>query len=174
MKQGTEWRMLPQKRFIQLAIFATAILLTILLSLRYRRPSVPDTSSLQTAFSSPEQSSDDGIDWSQFAYVQYVTTIPYLCNSVMLFDRLHQLGSKADRLLLYPREYSLDLGGLNTPGALLRKARDKYGAILIPIDIEHRDSTDRKCNFPQSPLPILSPTHRLRANHDSDMGRELY
>ena len=32
-----------------------------------------------------------GVDWSQFAYTQYVTNLDYLCNSVMLFERLHQL-----------------------------------------------------------------------------------
>ncbi len=37
------------------------------------------------------------VNWSRFAYVQYVTNSAYLCNSVMLFETLHRLGSKADR-----------------------------------------------------------------------------
>lgn len=78
---------------------------------------------LQTSFLSQKDGSADGIGWSQFAYVQYVTTVAYLCKSVMLFDRLHKLGGKADRLLLYPRQYSLDEGEGNAAGALLRKAR---------------------------------------------------
>lgn len=110
---------------------------------------MPDKFLLQTSFSSQKDGSADSIDWSRFAYVQYVTTVPYLCNSVMLFDRLHKFGSRADRLLLYPRQYSLDEGEGNAAGALLRKARDIYGAILKPIEVEHRESADCKWKAPQ-------------------------
>ncbi|KAK0738622.1 nucleotide-diphospho-sugar transferase [Schizothecium vesticola] len=48
----------------------------------------------------PEQ---HNTDWSRFAYVQYVTNSAYLCNSVMLFETLHRLGtSRADRVMMYP------------------------------------------------------------------------
>ncbi|OWP06376.1 glycosyltransferase family 8 protein [Marssonina coronariae] len=46
--------------------------------------------------------SEPPLDWSRFAYVQYVTDRNYLCNSVMLFEILHRLGSKPDRLMMYP------------------------------------------------------------------------
>jgi hypothetical protein len=36
------------------------------------------------------------LNWSDFAYTQYVTNTNYLCNSVMLFESLHRLKSKAD------------------------------------------------------------------------------
>ncbi|PCD31274.1 hypothetical protein AU210_010929 [Fusarium oxysporum f. sp. radicis-cucumerinum] len=87
---------------------------------------------------------DDGGGWSRFAYIQYVTNEDYLCNSVMIFEALHRLGSKADRLLMYPQEmldpeaeYSSSHGG-----KLLIRARDEYNVTLQPIEIQHRDGQD--------------------------------
>ncbi|PFH60217.1 hypothetical protein XA68_11313 [Ophiocordyceps unilateralis] len=85
-----------------------------------------------------------GIDWSQFAYTQYVTNSEYLCNSIMLFEVLHRLGSKADRVIMYPshmvdreaREADTD------DGRLLIKARDDYRVRLVPISVQHRNSAD--------------------------------
>ncbi|VVT55240.1 uncharacterized protein SAPINGB_P004497 [Magnusiomyces paraingens] len=45
---------------------------------------------------------DDTIDWSRFAYVQYVTDANYLCNALMAFEQLHKLNVRADKLLIYP------------------------------------------------------------------------
>ncbi|KAL1998010.1 hypothetical protein VTN02DRAFT_217 [Thermoascus thermophilus] len=81
------------------------------------------------------------VDWSRFAYVQYATNAAYLCNSVMLFEILHRLGSRADRLLLYPADYAVDDAG-SPEGQLLRKARDAYGVKLAPIEIQRRSSSD--------------------------------
>lgn len=90
------------------------------------------------------------VDWSTFAYTQYVTNSEYLCNSVMLFEVLHRLGSKADRVIMYP-------SGMVDPTAthaddddarLLLQARDEYGVHLVPISIRHRDGADR--TFPVS------------------------
>ncbi|TVY73209.1 Glucose N-acetyltransferase, partial [Lachnellula suecica] len=75
-----------------------------------------------------------GVDWRRFAYVQYVTNPDYLCNSVMIFEALHRLGSKAGRLLMYPSTYSLDRSSA-MEGALLLKARDEYNVTLVPIDL---------------------------------------
>ena len=84
-----------------------------------------------------------GPDWSQFAYVQYVTNLPYLCNSIMLFERLHSLGCKPDRLMMYPSGFSLDDN--STESGLLTKARDRYKVNLKPIDVQQRtDIHDRK------------------------------
>ncbi|KAG5751052.1 hypothetical protein H9Q70_006277 [Fusarium xylarioides] len=87
---------------------------------------------------------DDGGDWSRFAYIQYVTNEDYLCNSVMIFEALHRLGSKADRLLMYPQEmldpeaeYASSHGG-----KLLIRARDEYNVTLQPIEIQHRNGQD--------------------------------
>ena len=38
---------------------------------------------------------DDGLRWSDFAYVQYVTNRNYLCNSLMIIEALHRSGTKA-------------------------------------------------------------------------------
>jgi len=82
----------------------------------------------------------DKIDWSHFAYVQYVTATEHVCNSVMVFDSLHRLGSKADRVLLYPREW----GPVDGPSwkaldskatTILTKARDEYNVKLRPVDL---------------------------------------
>ena len=82
------------------------------------------------------------VEWSNYAYVQYATNTPYLCNSVMLFERLHSLGCKADRLLMYPSQFSPD--GDNTEAGLLKKARDEYNVILKPIEVQRRPSRDRE------------------------------
>jgi len=91
----------------------------------------------------PVQQGD--VDWSQFAYVQYVTNPDYLCNSVMLFESLHRLGSKADRLLMYPATYSLDKTSAYE-GYLLLKARDEYNVTLVPVDI-----MSKNLSFSKSP-----------------------
>lgn len=82
-------------------------------------------------------------DWSRFAYLQYVTAAEHTCNSVMIFESLHRLGSKAQRVLLYPEAWgdadsvygdsSLSLD-LNTR-KLLVKARDEYNVILKPVGV---------------------------------------
>ncbi|KAM0372215.1 hypothetical protein ACHAPK_004787 [Fusarium culmorum] len=87
---------------------------------------------------------DDDVDWSRFAYIQYVTNEDYLCNSVMIFEQLHRLGSKADRLLMYPKEM-LEPGAAYSNkrgGQLLIRARDEYNVTLQPIEIQHRDGQD--------------------------------
>ena len=104
-----------------------------------------------TEFSKAQQCSSDKnnnneyIDWSRFAYVQYATDLPYLCNSVMLFERLHTLKSKAARLLMYPESFSPDHEDVQA--TLLRKARDLYGVALKPVAIQHKDSQDCKSKF---------------------------
>ena len=81
--------------------------------------------------------------WSRFAYVQYVTNLPYLCNSIMLFERLHSLGCKPDRLMMYPSGFSFDDN--STESRLLTKARDEYKVKLMPVDVQRRrDTQDRK------------------------------
>lgn len=88
------------------------------------------------------------VDWSRFAYNQYVTNSDYLCNSVMLFERLHNLGSRADRIMMYPSsmldpEVPSETSQSND-ARLLLKARDEYNVHLVPIRVQHRDSDDSK------------------------------
>ncbi|PYH79446.1 nucleotide-diphospho-sugar transferase [Aspergillus uvarum CBS 121591] len=82
------------------------------------------------------------VDWSRFAYTQYATSRAYLCNSVMLFETLHRLGSRADRLLMYPSDFSTDDN--SRVAKLLRKARDEYGVKLVPVELQHRKGVSDK------------------------------
>ncbi|KAL9594823.1 MAG: hypothetical protein Q9219_006814 [cf. Caloplaca sp. 3 TL-2023] len=76
------------------------------------------------------------VDWSRYAYFQYATSTAYLCNSVMVFEALDRLGSKADRILVYPAEWDTQIDSLtDRESQLLVKARDWYNAKLIPVDI---------------------------------------
>ncbi|KAL2842495.1 nucleotide-diphospho-sugar transferase [Aspergillus pseudodeflectus] len=84
----------------------------------------------------------DPVDWSSFAYTQYVTNGAYLCNSVMLFETLHRLKSKADRLMMYPNNFSADEQDQSSESRLLRKARDDYGVKLMPIEVQSRTNGD--------------------------------
>lgn len=77
----------------------------------------------------------DDIDWSQYAYCQYVTNAAYLCNSLMIFESLQRLGSKASRVIMYPRSWAVE--GTSKEGRLLMKARDEYGVALQPVEIQH-------------------------------------
>jgi hypothetical protein len=91
----------------------------------------------------PPPNPADAVDWSRFAYSQYVTNIPYLCNSVMLFETLDRLQSKADRIMMYPSDFSLDESDNGTESRLLRKARDEYKVKLVPIEVQSRSSGSR-------------------------------
>lgn len=79
----------------------------------------------------------DGVDWSQYAYCQYVTNEAYLCNSVMIFESLVRLGAKADLLMMYPEQYTV--GDDSYAGKLLAKCRDEYKVRLMPIEVQHFD-----------------------------------
>lgn len=87
--------------------------------------------------------STEDVDWSRFAYTQYVTNKDYLCNSVMIFETLYRLGSQADRVMMYPA-YMLpdpEVATIETAsGKLLIQARDQYKAKLVPIEVQHRDT----------------------------------
>jgi len=155
--QSTLGTMAQQKRLWYFIVIGSATSLLVLYHLKYTAPFAPASPILPTFSSDQKDGSLAGMDWSRFAYVQYVTTLPYLCNSVMLFERLHKLGSKADRLLLYPHELSPDAEG-GEGGALLRKARDAYSAILKPIEVQRKDSADCKSDVELSTLTFRSIT----------------
>lgn len=80
----------------------------------------------------------DTTDWSKFAYTQYVTNTAYLCNSVMLFEILHRLGSKADRLMMYPESFAADENSDTVESRLLLKAKNEYNVKLQPIKVQSR------------------------------------
>lgn len=133
-------------RILGAASFITLILLFVfygprkdLTSFDWNRcPSPPEVPSANTGSSE--------VDWSRYAYTQYVTNTAYLCNSVMLFEILHRLGSKADRLMMYPSSMHPDPSDTSTESRLLLKAQKEYGVKLLPIEVQHRAGGDRK-NF---------------------------
>ena len=76
------------------------------------------------------------VDWSRYAYSQYATNSAYLCNSVMIFEALSRLGSRADRVLFYPEEWDTEIAGTkDRDSQLLVKARDWYNVKLIPMEM---------------------------------------
>ncbi|KAM0556113.1 hypothetical protein ACHAPJ_006102, partial [Fusarium lateritium] len=80
-----------------------------------------------------------GVDWSRFAYTQYVTNSDYLCNSLMFFESLHRYSSHADRVMMVP-SFMLEPEMVNSSDAsLLNKARDKYNVKIVPITIQTRE-----------------------------------
>lgn len=52
----------------------------------------------------------------------------------MIFESLHRLGSRAERLMMYPGEWSIM--SESSDAALLRKARDEYNVKLQPVHIQ--------------------------------------
>ncbi|PYI08355.1 nucleotide-diphospho-sugar transferase [Aspergillus sclerotiicarbonarius CBS 121057] len=75
------------------------------------------------------------VDWSRFAYTQYATDRSYLCNSLMIFESLHRLGSKADRVLVYPSRFLMSETDRSPEARLLRYARDQYAVKLKPTEV---------------------------------------
>lgn len=82
------------------------------------------------------------VDWSEFAYTQYVTNGAYLCNSVMFFEALHRLSSRADRVLMYPSTMLESEQDTSDNARLILKARDDYNAKLVPVTVQHRTGAD--------------------------------
>lgn len=79
----------------------------------------------------------DSVDWSSFAYVQYVTNRNYLCNSLMILEALHRLGTKAERIMMYPEQWQIPETTTATTeeARFLKQARDQYKAKLVPIQV---------------------------------------
>ncbi|KAL4874288.1 glucose N-acetyltransferase [Aspergillus karnatakaensis] len=57
----------------------------------------------------------------------------------MLFDTLHRLNSKAERLIMYPNTFSADEQDPSDESRLLRKARDEYGVKLVAVEVQSRN-----------------------------------
>lgn len=58
-----------------------------------RRPAARPTKSVE----------DPSIDWSKLYYVQYVTSPEYLCNALMVWSQIEEIGSRAQR---YVKSYA--------------------------------------------------------------------
>jgi alpha-N-acetylglucosamine transferase len=95
------------------------------------------------------------VDWSQFAYVHYVTNEHYLCNSLMLLESLQRLGSKADRVTLYPREWS-SLPSTDRTRQLLNQAQKEYGTRLVPVGVVSRLKEGGESTWAESYTKLLA------------------
>jgi len=143
-------QILRSKRFRTIVLFAFIFLGLVTLPGRIRKfhPLVRlGISGPKCYFSEPVSTPtipERDIDWSQFAYTQYVTNTDYLCNSLMIFETLHRMGSKADRLLLYPTTLlNANTTGDSTVDHLLARANTDYNVRLISIEEQHKSNVHR-------------------------------
>lgn len=118
------------------------------------------------------------VDWSEFAYTQYVTNGAYLCNSVMFFEALHRLSSRADRVLMYPSTMLESEQDTSDNARLILKARDDYNAKLVPVTVQHRNGADGMMDqpYPRSFFEsICLPAGNTNITSSiSDLGRFVY
>ena len=101
----------------------------------------------------------NNVEWSRFAYIQYVTNTQYLCNSLMLFARLNHFGCRASRMMMHPEGWSPNSdpeAHITDETRLLRLARDTYNVSLQPIHVQSKTGTaDRE--YPQTRTPQTEP-----------------
>lgn len=111
------------------------------------------------------------IDWSVFAYVQYVTNSNYLCNSLMIFETLHRIGTKAERIMLYPQQWKVPKGKPEAEEErFLLQARDRYKVKLVPIQVvTYEDRGDETWKDSYTKLLAFNQTQYKRViSLDSD------
>lgn len=132
-------------------VLLVAILLVLAIFLMYGGPHLPSVTLTASPTATPP-ARPYKIDWSRFAYVQYITNSAYLCNSVMIFESLKRLGSKAQRVMMYPEDWNPT--GDSQEGRLLTKAKEKYDAHLIPIQVQH--SSDQEATWIESFTKLLA------------------
>jgi hypothetical protein len=102
------------------------------------------------------------VNWRYYAYSQYATDSHYLCNSVMVFEALDRLGSKADRILMYPELWDSKMGNkTHRDSQLLAKARDQYGVKLIPVKVLRFPRVDKEGNEGTTSSLTISSSHPL-------------
>ncbi|KAK4184884.1 family 8 putative glycosyltransferase [Podospora australis] len=150
-----------QSRRIRTWALIVFIVLALLDLVHYQHSKGGDWRSLRVPSPRPGDIPEQ-IDWSRFAYLQYVTNDNYLCNSLMIFESLHRLGSKADRVMLYPSEVKAD-------NPLLLKARDEYNVKLVPIAVQSKQTADSTWAESFTKLLAFNQTDYDRVLHlDSD------
>ncbi|KAL7628423.1 N-acetylglucosaminyltransferase [Parahypoxylon ruwenzoriense] len=114
---------------------------------------------------------DAQVNWSRYAYTQYVTNAAYLCNSVMIFETLFRLGSKADRVMMYPEKMMdpAETKPVSEEAKLLVKARDEYKVKLVPVAVQRRAGGDATWAESFTKLLAFNQTQYDRVlNVDSD------
>ncbi|KAF2757756.1 nucleotide-diphospho-sugar transferase [Pseudovirgaria hyperparasitica] len=116
-------------------------------------------------------------DWSKYAYSLYATDTATLCHAVMVFEALQRLGSKAERVLFYPRHWdTLVSSATDRDSQLLVMARRDYKVVLMPTKIMNvfgyrtPDKPKKTWDESVSKLFAFTLTHFDRVIHlDSDL-----
>jgi len=166
----SEWFALRRVR----TTLAVSALLLVILSLSHFIPqaSTEPTTPQYTADSPSAMTCDDGVQWSDFAYVQYVTNANYLCNSLMILDALNRSKTKADRIMMYPEGWNVakdNTADAPTESKLLAKARDLYQAKLVPIQVQSFEKGDATWKDSYTKLLAFNQTQYKRVmSLDSD------
>lgn len=76
------------------------------------------------------------VDSRKHAYVMYATDDHNLCNAYMVFESLHRLGSKADRVLLFNPQWATEAqGGKERSSVLLTRAEKRFKVKLKPVQL---------------------------------------
>ncbi|KAI9894976.1 MAG: hypothetical protein M1814_000197 [Vezdaea aestivalis] len=110
------------------------------------RPPTPSKSANAASplLSLPSLRSDDApppkVRWDRLAYVQLITSPEGICEVLLLFAELHRQGSRADRLMLYPRAWDKGHGGGAAARRMLDLSMERYGVKAWPVDPFLRDS----------------------------------
>jgi hypothetical protein len=124
---------------------AHALYLALALSLVFilwhiSSPSIPLEVVITPTFTTA--ANDPAIQWTKYAYVQYVASPDELCKAVMLLSEVKETYSPALRVLMYPSDWSLKTVNESDSGRplthiarLLHFAVDEFKIILQPTDI---------------------------------------
>lgn len=113
-------------------------------------------------------------DWSRFAYVQYATDVHSLCNAYMVFESLHRLGSKAERVLLFPKEWNAETEDeADRSSQLLARANRLYNVRLYPMEVLGLDGVVPPGTL-EEPSSWETGVTKFRAFELDDFDRVLY
>jgi len=126
-------------RRVRTALIAVALLTVVFIFYRLLDLSPHIRSVGEATPHTPTPDTSSKIQWNHFAYVQYVTNANYLCNSLMILEALHRAGTRADRIIMYPRDWHVsnkDETDASDQSKLLAKARDVYRTKLVPIQVQ--------------------------------------
>ncbi|KAH8595601.1 hypothetical protein B0O99DRAFT_652061 [Bisporella sp. PMI_857] len=80
---------------------------------------------------------DNRIDWNGLQYVQFVTTPESLCDSLMIWSKIEEIGSRGQRKMYYPSEWDIEAKGKDDPNHVsifLRQAVKLYYVNAIPLE----------------------------------------
>ncbi len=143
--------------------------------LRYRNPALILAAVLFLLYWLRGAPAKDQTDWSRVAYAQYATDPHTLCNALMIFESLKRLGSKADRVLLYPEEWSAS-AQLNVDERvqqLLQLARKQYNVKTRPIQLLSVDGPIEPGTF-KRPSGYGSSLTKFRLFEQEEWDRIIY